>query len=187
MTEAECHKEVRALAEYYHSDVSDMQLGVWFQVFGKQPLDLFQESVRHHWAHAGYGGMPSPGTINEALDRVREARALKVRHEPPAQTADEYTDKREWELAAAITGEILTWHRLGLVDAQRQEFDGTMDAEEWVRAGKPKTWSPMVDHYFEGLSHMRGSAQRKEFMAGYLATLRKTRAERTQPHGAGRV
>jgi len=183
MNKNECDEIVRGLAAFYDTKLHEMHLQTWHRVFSSQTPEMLKAAIDHHLAHASARGMPTPGAINEALGIVRELRAIKARTaEPPEHTEDGMVDRGEWALAMQITIEIMLWHETGI--AQRQEAEIRQlpehgDLRAWVNAGKPKTWSPIVDHYFEGLSKMNGSHERKRFIAGYLKTLQDTRAERT--------
>jgi hypothetical protein len=124
------------------------------------------------------GRFPMPGQIREVWgDAYKEALPPKS-EEAIALTESE---KREWGLAARITGEVVLHHQLGLAKKQDTTIDvGYFDLDTWRNTGKAKTWSPLMDWYLGGLADLwhKGSEVQVLYMQKALEMLQERRGGR---------
>lgn len=79
--------------------------------------------------------------------------------------------------------EILLWHSLGLVEKNPMGISIPMSIDEYAAAGRPITWSPIVDHWLGGFERaynedkvMPGALL--DFLMRYNLTLKNARKER---------
>jgi hypothetical protein len=84
----------------------------------------------------------------------------------------------------AITNEVLIWHKTGMVKTNR---DGCrpMDIDEYIQAGQPDTWSPILTHFMRGYApvyrqNMDNPKAREDFLGNYLNTLVSNRSKRSE-------
>lgn len=82
----------------------------------------------------------------------------------------------------AVLNEIKGWHDRGLAKYNHPSCP-PMDLEHWHRLGRPKTWSPIYDHFIEGLYPNRDN-NFAGFCKKYLATLIDAREKKTGKRAA---
>jgi len=94
-----------------------------------------------------------PSNIYGLVKRIWNER--RYSNEKSANLSDEWrnapdcTSPEEWRAFWPVIAEIYTWHMLGL---QKYNHDGVtigLDVMEWHRLGRPKSWSPMIDHFLD--------------------------------------
>ena len=87
----------------------------------------------------------------------------------------------EGQLFFKITGEILLWHRIGLAEHNPTGSSIPMSSDEWVQAGCPATWSPLLGHFLSGLVKVNNfdPVKREAFLNQYLEILKSEREKRT--------
>lgn len=90
----------------------------------------------------------------------------------------------EFSLYWEIHKEIMLWHKIGLVQTNHDSicFSANyipQNIDEWV-ANPIKTWSPLLDHYLEGLGKVTNLdwPHRKAFYEKYLSMLQAERVKR---------
>jgi hypothetical protein len=87
----------------------------------------------------------------------------------------------EWSLFFEITNEIILWHRIGLAERNPNGITIPMSSDEWDQAGRPATWSNILDHFMSELSKVNNfeSDRRDSFLKQYLGILQSEREKRT--------
>ena len=103
----------------------------------------------------------------------------------------EYKPKNREDLgdpsSAGLMGEFMTevflWHELRLVERNTDNPCGVLDIEQWVAAGRPKSWSPIIDNWLEGFEaayymEKTKAGSVKIYMESYIRKLKKERTER---------
>ena len=87
------------------------------------------------------------------------------------------TTPGEWSVYFSILTEVSLWHSMNLVKKNSDGITVPCDILEWKRLGCPKTWSPILDHFFEGFLkvHSQPGMACESFMKTYLMLLQKKR------------
>jgi hypothetical protein len=87
------------------------------------------------------------------------------------------TTPGEWSAYFAILTEVSLWHSMDLIKKNPNGITIPCDILEWKRLGCPKTWSPILDHFFEGFlkTHSQSGMACESFMKTYLMLLQKKR------------
>jgi hypothetical protein len=63
---------------------------------------------------------------------------------------DDLGDPLSAGLFAEFMQEVFVWHKLNLVETDKDNPCDIMDIEQWVTADRPKTWSPIIDDWLKG-------------------------------------
>jgi len=91
----------------------------------------------------------------------------------------------EWKFFSSIMEETYTWHNMGLVKLNPLPHCEPMTVEGWVKAGRPKTWSPIIDSLMQGsepayIRAIGGKAEAlSEFFEAFYNLLVASRIKRT--------
>jgi hypothetical protein len=90
------------------------------------------------------------GAVLDAVEEVgrEKAQALEHRQTWAVKDSDRLTPA-EWQWNQLILEEIMVWHDLKLA-ARNVDHCEPMDIDEWIQAGRTKTWSTILDHYLQG-------------------------------------
>jgi hypothetical protein len=90
---------------------------------------------------------------------------------------EDTTTPGEWNAYFEILTEVTLWHHMGLVKQNPDGITVSCNILEWKRLGCPKTWSPILDHFFEGFLkiHSQPGMACESFMRTYLMLLQNKR------------
>jgi hypothetical protein len=110
-------------------------------------------------------------------DRERESWEVRKR--------DNLGTNEECIALMAFNGELFLWHELGLAERNTEFTHAILDIEQWAQAGRPKTWSKILDHWLIGFekAYILDKAQAGallDYLMRYNDMLVKTRKERTK-------
>ena len=90
------------------------------------------------------------GAILDAVEEIyREQEKVIESRETWTSAAKDRLTSAEWEWNFKVLIEIMEWHKCGLV-VKNEEHCEPMDLDQWISADRPKTWSPVLDHYLQG-------------------------------------
>lgn len=96
------------------------------------------------------------------------------------------TTPQEWAAFWGFMTELMLWHRLKLVQSNPNGVTTPADIITYKRAGMPKTWSPILDHFLEGFySAWKGDFLEK-YMIEYRDRLSGLRKQKMIDHSKGR-
>jgi hypothetical protein len=63
---------------------------------------------------------------------------------------NDFGDKKTLESLAIFLVELEFWHKNGLAEYNHKGLTTGIDINQWIEAGRPKTWSPILDHWLNG-------------------------------------
>ena len=75
---------------------------------------------------------------------AREATEWKTRH------LEGIGNNRECEQISIFNNELILWHKTGLMNKNEIGSKVPMGIDEWIKANRPQTWSPILDHWLNG-------------------------------------
>lgn len=88
------------------------------------------------------------GEVNKIIADIRAEE--QEREAWKAARRDNLGTDPEHEQIGIFNTELMTWHRSGLVQKNPEGITVPMSVEEYIKAGRPKTWSPIIDHWMQG-------------------------------------
>jgi hypothetical protein len=90
------------------------------------------------------------GAVLDAVEEVGREKAQALEHRQTWAVKDsERLTPGEWQWNQLVLEEIMVWHDMKLA-TRNVEYCEPMDIDEWIKAGRPKTWSTILDHYLTG-------------------------------------
>lgn len=125
-----------------------------------------------------------PDNISGAIDK--EYGALKAERREAGQwrmKKEGLGTSLECSEIGRFNDELTLWHRMGLADTNKNGSTVPMAIEEWIRAGRPATWSPVLDHWLQGFEvaykqDLQVEGSLLAFLARYNNMLVEQRKER---------
>lgn len=133
---------------------------------------------------SGFENIPSNilGIIKKEHGNImaeeREKTSWKERHDEGMGT------NSECSALMLFNQELFLWHQLELVERNTEGFSGSVDIDTYIKMERPKTWSPILDHWLYGFEtayflDMREPGALLNYLLQYNATLKKQREERS--------
>jgi hypothetical protein len=110
---------------------------------------------------------------------------IRERQEWRLKSRDAATSTKECQELMAFLQELSIWHQIGLVERNDNGISIPMSIDEYIYAGRPKTWSPIIDHWLQGFEAAYRLEQEKpgaliDFYKGYTKNLIEERRKRTE-------
>lgn len=125
------------------------------------------------------------GWMCDKVDEIKDEERKRIEGQTQWEADKDCLNGKEMEVLFGILDEIMTWHELDLVSKTPGGCTDPMDVEGWIKAGRPKTWSQIVDHFLAGSEpaykqdkQMPGTLY--AFWVAYLKSLRDERTRRSQ-------
>lgn len=175
---------VNEIGAYYQNGYNQLQRESFLREFRAYP----QSALRNAWhRHLQESKVERRPTMGQLLEYVREERDSTKDFDTPGDVAEVVLspeEQAENAAAAAFLNEVLLWHSLGLVEKQESKVStADFDMDKWRTGGKPRLWSPILDHAYAGLAEVWHSTHtvKAEFYTRYTEQLRRSRASRNAP------
>lgn len=109
--------------------------------------------------------------VLNAIDRIKENDSAKVFNANTWKAQELCTSTAEFETFFAILRLIMNIHDDDLIERNPVPAPCT-DLDMWIDMGRPKTWSPIVDHFLSGYEKVyKNDTACLEFMKRYHASL----------------
>lgn len=117
------------------------------------------------------------------IEMKRNSEYETLRKDKWQSESSENTNAAEWTLYWQIIEEIMLWHQCGLAETNKNAAPISYDIDEWLNAGKPKTWSPILDHFLDGYAlgykaDLKTPGSLTKYLEQYLQLIKETRVKR---------
>lgn len=179
--------QMQSLSACLIADISVKSIDEYFKqlsYFSAEDISAACENFKRYFQPGIYKKFPSVADFREFRAKMARDSEYKTQNVADKDSAIPNCVSAYF----AVVDEIWNWHTSKLVE---YNHDGCkpMTLEEWDIGGRPKTWSPILDHFTAGLFENRFEGFEK-FCRDYVAKLRVKRLKRMseqQPQKTGGV
>lgn len=132
------------------------------------------------------------GIIRERVEEVEREAKKQLEWRDKWTANEDCLTKEEQFWHSQILAEMKIWYDSGLVGKNPPPYCEPCSIEEWIRLGKPRNFSPIIDHMLAGSiePYQKTIAGNKtalrDYFARYLSTLKTRREERERERFAKR-
>lgn len=154
-------------------DIPQVTIKGIYRLFDEMQADDIDHIVR---LVEKYENIPSNlyGLVDRLWSERKYWKDQKLNHAEDWKADPDNASGKEFSAFFAVLGEIFLWHTDKLVESNKEGTTVPMDIAEWKRAGCPKTWSPMVDHFLEGYLKMYTTSSESDILLNYMINYKNT-------------